>query len=544
MKNLGLVFTILISFAPGYSYGQTGNTLANPIVAGSFSSVFQYVNSQNTVNFTNEYVGRPANDVFYRFTLTEATTVTISHCGSTLPDTYLHLLDASGNRIAYNDDYSGEGRCANIYHSYLKKVLFAGTYYVVSESYLQNGVILTTIKGEAVGPNDVLPGSISVGSFAASFQYENSQNTVNLQNHLGGHPNEALYKFTLTLPMEITVNHCGSTLGDTYLYLLDASGNIIDENDDYRYEGQCSNTLHSYLRTVLPAGSYYVVSEGYSQNGTIRTSIRGETDITGNTLQKPIVIASSNSSFRYENSQNTLYFTNNHTLRSANDVFYKFTLTSLMEVTVSHCGSTLQDTYLHLLDASGNRIAYNDDYYGDGQCSSNYHSLLKKMLPVGVYYVVSEGYSQNGVIRTTVEGKLPNLSYSYDAAGNRTSRSWNSGVVYLRAAQSKPEEKGDRNVEEKETEEMILLGSEEEIASTDIALFPNPTRGPLTVEVSGYTTEIQGEIRLFNSEGQSLEHHRLNTALTYLDLSAYPNGVYLLQIQVNGEIVSRKIIKE
>ncbi|MDR2408492.1 MAG: pre-peptidase C-terminal domain-containing protein, partial [Bacteroidales bacterium] len=126
-----ILCTVLISCCLGYSYGQTGNTLANPVVAGSFGSAFQYSNSQNTDDFTNDYVGRPNNDVFYKFTLTVPMTVTISHCGSTLGDTYLHLLDASGNRIAYNDDYSGQ--CSSHYHSYLKKVLYAGTYYVVSE---------------------------------------------------------------------------------------------------------------------------------------------------------------------------------------------------------------------------------------------------------------------------------------------------------------------------------------------------------------------------------------------------------------------------
>jgi hypothetical protein len=530
-----------------YSYGQTGNTLANPVVAGSFSSAFQYSNSQNTDNFTNDYVGRSSNDVFYKFTLTVPMTVTISHCGSTLSDTYLHLLDASGNRIAYNDDYYGQ--CSNYYHSYLKKVLYAGTYYVVSEGFSQNGVILTVIEGNAVSANEALPSSIQTGTFASSFQYVNSQNTADLQNNLGRYTNEALYRFTLTTTMEITVSHCGSTLYDTYLYLLDASGNEIDHNDDYWYEGQCSNTYHSYLRKVLPAGSYYVVSEGYSQNGIILTSITGDTNITGNTFQKPIVIGSSNSSFQYENTQNTNYFTNNYSSRPSNDVYYKFTLTVPMEVTVSHCGSTLSDTYLHLLDASGNRIAYNDDYYGEGQCSSSasgLHSYLKKMLSAGVYYAVSEGYSQNGEIKTVVEGKIPQLVYTYDAAGNRTSRQWNSYAVSLRAASLEPEEKEDQGLLEKEEEELRAKSRrEEEIAASNekIRIFPNPTRGLLTVAISGYSTQ-EGEIRLFSPEGQTLKSLKIVAESTQLDLSAFPKGIYLLYVQLDGECVSQKIIKE
>jgi hypothetical protein len=91
----GVLCVVLISFCSGYSYGQAGNTFENPIVVGSFSSAFQYINSQNTINFSNDYAGRASNDVFYKFTLTIPMEITISHCGSMLNDTYLYLLDAN-----------------------------------------------------------------------------------------------------------------------------------------------------------------------------------------------------------------------------------------------------------------------------------------------------------------------------------------------------------------------------------------------------------------------------------------------------------------
>lgn len=112
-----------ITFAAGYSYTPSGGTMTaeivsggssvgdtqlNPIIAGQYSSDFQYTNTQNTTGFTNQYVGRSSNDVFYQFTLTAAMEVTMTHCGSALSDTYMHLLGASGNLIVSNDDYSGE----------------------------------------------------------------------------------------------------------------------------------------------------------------------------------------------------------------------------------------------------------------------------------------------------------------------------------------------------------------------------------------------------------------------------------------------------
>jgi hypothetical protein len=388
----------------------TGNTMQNPIVAGSFSSSFQYVNSQNTTGFTSNY-GRSSNDVFYRFTLNATMTVTIKHCNSSISDTYLYLLDASGNLINSNDDYSGEGQCSSTYHSYIKRSLPAGVYYAVSEGYNANGVIMTSIAGEALPPNptgNTMQNPIVTGSFSSSFQYVNSQNTTGFTSNYGQPSNDVFYRFTLNTTMTVTIKHCNSSISDTYLYLLDASGNLINANDDYSGEGQCSNTYHSYIKRSLPAGVYYAVSEGYSTNGVILTSITGEAaqpNPTGNTMPNAIVAGTYSSAFQYSNLQNTSGFTNNYTGRATNDVFYRFTLNTAMTVTVSHCGSSLSDTYLHLLDASGNLIESDDDYSGTGQCSNTLHSLIKRTLNAGVYYVVSEGYSANGVILTSIMGE-------------------------------------------------------------------------------------------------------------------------------------------
>ncbi|MDR0560367.1 MAG: hypothetical protein LBG92_09345, partial [Prevotellaceae bacterium] len=75
--------------------------------------------------------------------------------------------------------------------------------------------------------------------------------------------------------MQITVRHCGSALSDTYLFLLDASGNYIDKNDDYTGDEKCSSTLHSFMKKELNPGVYYIVSEGYSSNGSITVSVTG-----------------------------------------------------------------------------------------------------------------------------------------------------------------------------------------------------------------------------------------------------------------------------
>jgi hypothetical protein len=553
-----ILYAAFISFCSTNSYGQTGNTIENPIVIGSFGSTFQYTDLQNTNNFTNDYSGRPSNDVFYRFTLTTEMTITISHCGSGIEDTYLHLLDASGSRIAYNDDY--DGTCSNYYHSYLKKKLAAGTYFIVSEGYWGNGMIYISLSGNisSVG-GDALGNPIMIGSFGIDFQYSNAQNTLNFLNdycryeddYYDDEPNDIFYQFTLTKPMEITISHCGSSINDTYLYLLDVFGNRISRNDDYRGADACSNTYHSYLKKVLGAGSYYVVSEGYWENGVIVTSITGETNISGNTLGKPIIVGSFENSFQYSNTQDTRDFTNIYSGRPSNDVFYKITLTKKMELTIKHCGSILSDTYLHLLDASGNRIDYNDDNWNDDKCSNGLHSYLQKVLEAGVYYVVSEGYGQNGVITTSIEGKMLSVEYVYDPAGNRIRRQLLS--ILLRSA-NVPEEKekfrrtfSDKTEEDTEDRTIRVLDLEiiEDPNSHErIVVSPNPTQGPLVIEILAYSEQLQGEIRLLNSAGKILIHKKILSALTDIDLSSYSQGAYLLYIQLNSETFTQKIIKK
>ncbi len=381
-------------------YGYSQNTMNSPVDIGSKVFSFTYTNTLNTANYTNDY-GRTTNDVYYKFTITNGMDIIISHCGSAVTDTYIYLLNSSGSLIASNDDYSGEGKCSSTTNSYLKMTnLAAGTYYVVSEGYSQNGDITTTIQGV---PKSTIP-FVNMGTYSTAFNYTDTKNTANYGNYyVGRSTNDVFYKFILSSAMDITISHCGSAVSDTYVHLLNSDGERIAYNDDYSGEGKCATTTHSYLFvSKLPAGTYYVVSEGYSQNGNITTTINGS-------VQRTVIDAGQkSSSFTYTNTINTLNCGNAYVGRPSNDVFYKFTLTKSMDVIISHCGSEISDTYVHLLNSAEERIAYNDDYPGDGKCSNIYNSYLKMTnLEAGTYYVVSEGYSQNGNITTTIQGIMP-----------------------------------------------------------------------------------------------------------------------------------------
>ena len=126
-----------------------GDSMTDPIEAGIYSDSFSYTDTRvTTYPYTNKY-GQYTRDVFYCIVLTVPMNVTFTHEGSTLSDTYMHLLDSNGNRIALNDDYSGEGHCTNTQHAFIRRQLTAGVYYVVSEGFSRNGSITTNITGYA-----------------------------------------------------------------------------------------------------------------------------------------------------------------------------------------------------------------------------------------------------------------------------------------------------------------------------------------------------------------------------------------------------------
>ena len=139
-------------------------------------------------------------------------------------------------------------------------------------------LLLFSVSGYLQSQN-TMQTAVDIGSKSASFTYSNTQSTNNSGNNYGRSTNDVYHKFTLTTGMEIIISHCGSALGDTYVYLLNSSGGLIDSNDDS--DGVvCSVRLHSYLKKTLAAGTYYIVSEGYSSNGSITLSVNGTVQVS------------------------------------------------------------------------------------------------------------------------------------------------------------------------------------------------------------------------------------------------------------------------
>ena len=84
----------------------------------------------------------------------------------------------------------------------------------------------------------------------------------------------------------------------------------------------------------------------------------------------------------------------------------------------------------------------------------------------------------------------------------------------------------------------VTVGLAENSISNDLKIYPNPTRGPLFIEIA--EQELQ-QVELFDLPGKTLlnSHDKTNQ----LDISSLPAGVYVLKVTTVNGIATKKIIK-
>lgn len=119
------------------------------------------------------------------------------------------------------------------------------------------------------------------------------------------------------------------------------------------------------------------------------------------------------------------------------------------------------------------------------------------------------------------------VSYSYDNAGNRTTRT----IVLSNAAT--------RSMLQDEAPKPYV----EKTVSGQITIYPNPTQGALTLEITGMET-IDGQAAIYDLSGSLLYQTDVSAETQRFDLSSYANGVYILRLVMQGKTRNWKIIKK
>lgn len=285
-------------------------------------------------------------------------------------------------------------------------------------------IILFLCLTSYIKAQNAIVDAINIGLKTSSFEFTDTRNTdnPNLTNVYGGTPmRDVVYKFEITIPMDIIISHAGSIVEETYVALLKSNGSLYTSG-------------YGYLNlTQLPAGMYYIISKGKNQDGIITTNVQGFTQKTGRvkyslgTITKP---------FLYTHTENTIYGTNYYGFRPTNDVFYKFTLQYPMNITVTHEDSPHKCTCISLLDSNLRSLRVES-----AGCNNpdEYPVLQYENLPAGTYYVVSEGALTEGIIKTTIMGrslfqknlgiKTSSFNYTHTQDTKECTNAWNQSSV-------------------------------------------------------------------------------------------------------------------
>jgi hypothetical protein len=124
--------------------------------------------------------------------------------------------------------------------------------------------------------------------------------------------------------------------------------------------------------------------------------------------------------------------------------------------------------------------------------------------------------------------RAQNIVYTYNEAGNRTNRS----IIYVEQLRSSTEETSP-------SETTSGLTPEQEVK-----LYPNPTKGILTVEIPRLSETSPAKIQIIDISGRTVKHRKTASRQNTFDFSNQANGIYLMKITLNDEISTWKIIKQ
>jgi len=121
------------------------------------------------------------------------------------------------------------------------------------------------------------------------------------------------------------------------------------------------------------------------------------------------------------------------------------------------------------------------------------------------------------------------IVYRYDAAGNRTARiiEYNSQPQLAAMQPQEPQHYEDHMFPDK-----------------SVVIYPNPTRGQVTVEIQNYDAETVGNISISTVNGRLLQRADISGSHTPLDIGSQPDGMYLFSITIDGQTSTWKILKK
>ena len=120
------------------------------------------------------------------------------------------------------------------------------------------------------------------------------------------------------------------------------------------------------------------------------------------------------------------------------------------------------------------------------------------------------------------------IVFKYDDAGNRLSRMVSVPELMMRRMKTTPPN---------ESSEMSLF-------DTQVKIGPSPTSGIIKIEIVGLDEKRDFTAYVFNTSSQLVLKQKVDGAVTELDITSRPNGVYIVGVVSGDNCVSLKIVKQ
>lgn len=127
------------------------------------------------------------------------------------------------------------------------------------------------------------------------------------------------------------------------------------------------------------------------------------------------------------------------------------------------------------------------------------------------------------------------VCFEYDLSGNRTSRNINC----------------DKSTPATPAKSVVIDSMPNKQALTanlpgemKITLYPNPTKGQLTIEVTNLPSDTKGEIILSDLTGKLIFKQNTIQATNLLDISSQSKGLYILKFRAGEKLAEWKVIKQ
>ncbi|MBR1514090.1 MAG: T9SS type A sorting domain-containing protein [Bacteroidales bacterium] len=122
------------------------------------------------------------------------------------------------------------------------------------------------------------------------------------------------------------------------------------------------------------------------------------------------------------------------------------------------------------------------------------------------------------------------VSFGYDRNGNRTARQLVIEELLV--------------MKSHEIEELPTRLDDNSFDAMDIKLFPNPTYGQFSIELTGLLPEVPLKAVLITENGNIITVKLVSSNRMEFDISNQADGVYLLQLFSKDEMRVWKIIKQ